>query len=648
MSETLNTLTLGVDLASARTFRVRGPVNEGPISDFAAQVRLGEPTYDARQGAGYVVFDTLHGGGGILEGKVREDLGRWAWNTGVYTGVQGIATRALLTQQGTVPAFSGGWAGRGVLRALQVQLMAGSLPAWHTLRALGNKLIEINGPGLGWTDVTPGGTVAFYPPTSFIPSTGGSAGSPMVVVCNASTVWTETSLVGPAWATTISLPGGTTPRGVLGYGDLVLILLNDGRVIYSTDGANFVTDSGGSNADVVWYLPGGAAEWLGVFRAPWGDAAPYIIWGGTIWVGHFHARKFFPLPTPLTNIMAFAPFEDGFVITNGHTVLQIILSGDQSLVREMPIFPAQGAPPGENWQVAALSESSDGRLYAQLTKGDLGWIWEWNGIGWHPYGVSVTIGARAEGLASRDRAAPFSRPIDQQNFIWQFGTNGAWQVRGPTNARNPLTDTSYTYDTTPVYMETPWWDMGFNELRGALFEIWYGGILPTGGSILVGYALDGAASFTTLGVITTSTDPPRLRWSTPDADGAIAGTEFRRIKFRWAPQHSGGVSPNLLPMTVVYRKKPLQRMGFTATIDAAHMISHPEDLTGWGGSITMEQIMDYLRTLWSNQPQLYFKFADRTPTRVNLITYTGIHQEIRSTVRRGRIPIQLEEAVDGS
>lgn len=84
-------------------YYVRQPVISQPVSDFAAVIRIGEPTYETRQGAGYIVFDDLSGGPGIQYGLAREDLARYSNTTGVDTRWARQMTMPLRAEGGTAP-----------------------------------------------------------------------------------------------------------------------------------------------------------------------------------------------------------------------------------------------------------------------------------------------------------------------------------------------------------------------------------------------------------------------------------------------------------------------------------------------------------------------------------------------------------------
>lgn len=79
-------------------YYVRNIVIAQPVSDFAAVIRIGEPTYETRQGAGYLVFDDLSGGPGVQRGLAREDLARYANTTGVDTRFPRQATLPLASE----------------------------------------------------------------------------------------------------------------------------------------------------------------------------------------------------------------------------------------------------------------------------------------------------------------------------------------------------------------------------------------------------------------------------------------------------------------------------------------------------------------------------------------------------------------------
>lgn len=642
MPEIINKVTLGITSGAAREFAIKGDLVEAPISDFAAQIRVGEASYDTRQGAGYVVLETLHGGGGLLEGKSRSDIGRWAWNTGCYTGINGQLLRPLNTVTGSGVNSSGGyatdirarsgWSGNdplaGAVNALPL------MPVGKVLYQLDTAVEDTS-----WTGVVTG-TNGIGAPTVFFPQTGADKGNTIWAVHTYGSVYTRKT--GTTWTEQASLP--TSVTSIIGFGDF--LLMNDlGNIKYSADGINPVLDTGGVDPDIIAYTDP-FASFLGIWRSPWGDAAPYLLIAGRVYVLHFTARKLFEVPLPISGIQTVTGFEEGMVLSNGRETYFVSL-GDSMVMRQANIFPDQGAPSGEDWYVHALCTSPAGVVYAQLFSpaASKSWVFEWNGLGWNPWGRPQTCTA-PQGILALDLSQKLAIGglATPQPIVWHFGTTQAYQVKGASKVRSPYSDSSFTYDSTAAYVETEWMDMGFNELRGAMFEIWYGNNMPSGGTLAVSYALDGSTSFTNLGTITDATDPPRLRFSTPDASGAIPGTEFRRIKFRFTP---AGANVNALPLTIVYRKKPLLRWGFSFTIDVSHMRGHPSEYSGWGASITWDNVADFIKTLWNSKTQLYFSVADRETTRVNISNLSYHEQEIRSTIRRGHILVQLEEAVDG-
>ena len=653
MTEIVDSITLGVTSGSARTFLVKdNKPREAPVSDFAAQVRIGEPTYDNRQGAGFGIIETLHLGGGVLNSRTRTDLSRWAWNTGVDTRLQGygLLPPAVVSQTVTGTVASVG------------TTEAGS--HYATVRGDGNSAVVMVVIGDGLATLTPTGTAivaatptgaptlaTWYKPVVMSPV---SSGTTRWYVSNASKLYysaTPAPAVGD-W-TQFTMPASRTPNAIAEFDQRLIIQCDNGQFIWSSNGTSFITDSGGSDPDIIAWGPLGL-QWLGNYFSPWGEAAPYYVdLTGQVYILHFDARRLVPA-FRLAVRGCWCPYQGGFVAAGGSRVTQYLINGGQISLRDIPIWPDEGAIAGETWKVVSLMATQDDRLYAQLQKSSSIWIWEFNGTAWNPYGQAYTdtdqIASSIFAYNDNDTWAS-----GDQLVVWSFAHDVvapatlAHKITGPSNARNPLVDTSYAYDTSGTpYVETGKMDMGFRELSGVILEIWHGSsTLSASKTVRVDYELNGSASWTTLGTLSTQS-PLRLRFGTADASGAIPGIEFRTIAFRFYPVGTSTTTPNILPMTLVFRKKGLLRLGFTYTIDASRMIENPALVTGWGATITWENIMDYLRTLWGTHTLLYLLEPDRTSTRVSIATYTGLKENIRANDRNGEVQIQFEEPVDGA
>ena len=669
MTEQLHTILLGTSSGAARQFIIEGPSRESPISDFSAQIRIGEPSYETRQGAGFGVIETWHLGGGILEGVTREHLGRWAKNTGVDTRIPGYALRpperitctVTGSPRGSISPYAGSHS--PVLRG---SATTGS-PRFHFTPGQDIAYLSF----ISGTEIviaTPTGAAAAY--WYGLVALQANDGTERTYGSNGAVLYyTSSELPGVGDWTAFTMPAGRTPCAIGYYGDKLLIHLDNNSVIWSANGTTFVPDSGGSNPDIICYLPAGS-QFLGCYEAPWGEAAPYFLSpSGRIYIVNFYTRQAIPSITlPVSD--CWCAYQSGFIVGGGGRVLQVIINGGQISTREMPLFPEQGAVRNATVgpAIVCLNVTSDDRIYAGVTglgADSDGQVWEWNGSAWNPYGI-ITSSYMPHVIISYNNHGNmlgFSTSTSHdQTFVWSIGyattALTAYKFNGPQSDRNPLADSAYLYEpSAAVYVETPWLDMGFRELDGVMLEIWCGSTnLNSTKKVQVEYALDGSTSFsnpdgTGSANYLSTQDPLRVRFGTADASGAIPGIEFRRIKFRFTPVGSETVSPNMLPLTLVFRKRGLLRMGYQYTVDANRMMDYVNTsnaLTGWSATLTWETIFDFMRTLWASNTLLYLSEPGRTTTRVGIATYNGTKTHLQTDRQRGTITIQLEEPVDGA
>jgi len=644
-------------------YYVRGQVVSQPVSDFAANIRIGEESYDARQGAGFNVFEDFSGGPGISHGLSREDLARFAHTTGVDTRIPRQATLPLKATAGTgIAGGAGNVFARRRRTAMHYEVMGAAV---RIVFLSGTHLYSAAADGSAWVDEgEPASGQKLQDMDQYQPVEGtlGQSGVPRLFVCNLDTTaapgnnglghFTPSGGGGTWTALTESFPA----RTLMEYDNKLLVLANatfeiaagiwvrPGHVYVSLDGDTLVKDSGGAQPDPIWRLPNSTiGRFIGPARSPWGELAPYYM-ANKLYVLDFYARRYYPVPLDISDIRAGCVWQDGLVLTDGLHIVHYV-PGDPGVVRPIDIVRDQGFLDGEAWYVDALWGDIGGYLYAQITDGTYMWIWEYRGATWHPIGKRQT-GVPA-GLLVTDKSHSNWGLAAPQKRIWQFSqTPTAFSIDFNEGSDNPLVGTGHFENDAGGYkLETPWLDGGFRELVGAAFQMWCAGDFDTNTSCKVQYAVDGDDStWYTLGTFNGTQTHFNFKHN---ATGAVAGTvvegqEFTTIKFRFTLYGDTGddtSTPQPLPMTFVFRKKPGLRMSYLFTVDVSRNIDE-------GVVANFETLYAQLRVLWNTKRLVAFSYADVTATKVDLVSMPTSEQEIVSSRRRGRVAVQVMEPVD--
>jgi len=650
-----NSVTLG-----GVEYYVRGPVIAQPVSDFAANIRVGEESYDTRQGAGFNIFEDFSGGPGIMLGLSREDLARFSRTTGVDSRIPRQLTLPLKATAGTGIAVAGyvmarrrhialNWEALG--SATRLAMISGThaytappnTGAWidqgepRAAKSLEdieqyNPVTGVWATGLGYVFVINTDTTAqpnnhgvgFFQPSdpagAFVYMTDSFPANTLIAFDN--------KLLIQATAT-FALPGGGSVQG--------------GRVYATLDGLTLVKDSGGVQPDPVWYLPETQhGRFLGPARAPNGELAPYWVGNELYWCD-FYARRVYKIPLPISDIRAATSWQDGLVLTDGLHIIHYV-PGDPGIVRPIDIVRDQGFQRGETWWVDTLAGDIGGYLYAQVTDGTSMWLWEYRGAAWHPIGKKQT-GIPA-GILITDTGKNNWGLTPPQKRIWQFAlAPAAYYIDWPSGSENPLVGTSHFDNAAGGHvLETPWLDGGFRELQGAAYQMWSAGNYPSGTSVKVEYAVDlNESTYYTLGTFSAVGHFNFNHNATGSAAGTkTAGQVFTTVKFRFTLYGKGAddtISPNPLPLSFVFQKQPGLRMSYLFHIDISRNIDE-------GVVADFATLHTAIKTLWNTKTLLDFVYADVTATKVKIVSMPTSEQEMRSTVRRGAMAVQVYEPVD--
>jgi len=121
----------------------------------------------------------------------------------------------------------------------------------------------------------------------------------------------------------------------------------------------------------------------------------------------------------------------------------------------------------------------------------------------------------------------------------------------------------------------------------------------------------------------------------------VEGQEFTTIKFRftlYGDVSEASSTPQPLPMTFVFRKKPGLRMSYLFNVDVSRNIDEAV-------VADFETLYAQLRALWNTKRLVTFSYADVTATRVDLVSMPTSEQEIVLSRRRGRVTVQVMEPV---
>ncbi len=643
-------------------YYIRGPVIAQPVSDFAANIRIGEESYDARQGAGFNIFDDFSGGPGIMLGLSREDLARFSRTTGVDTRIPRQMTLPFKATAGT--GIAGG-AGNQFARRKRIALTYEASGAAVRLTMIsGTHIYSVAPNAAAWFDQgEPKATKKIEDMEMYLPVEGvlgGSSVARVFVVCNDTTaapnnrgVMLVTPGSDPTDLQTIteSFPAQT----LIAYDNKLLIQsmatftiggaaqVKAGKVYATLDGSTLVKDSGGVQPDPIWSLPPTQhGRFIGPARAPNGELAPYYIANQLYWCD-FYARRVYLIPLPVNDIRAATTWQDGLVLTDGLHIVHYV-PGDPGIVRPIDLVRDQGFLRGETWWVDALFGDAGGFLYAHITDGTSMWLWEYRGAAWHPIGKKQT-GIPA-GLLLTDTSKSNWGLGAPQRRIWQFSTTPtSFYTDWPAGSDTPLVGTAHFENDAGGYvLETPWLDGGFRELQGAAFQLWGAGTFPTGTSVKVEYAVDlNEPTYYTLGTFTAVGHYNFNHNATGSAAGVkTAGQVFTTIKFRftlYGKATDDTLTPNPIPMTFVFRKKPGLRMAYLFHIDVSRQIE-----TG-----TVDKFLttyNELKVLWNTKTLVTFSYADITETKVDIVSMPSAEQELRAAKRRGRISVQVMEPID--
>lgn len=631
---------------NGETYTITPTVIMQPVSDFAATLRLGNPTYDARQHASYVVFSSFGGGLGVINADVRESLERIADSNGADTTITRQYRLPPLKQALTFSASAG----------------TGNMDWWRQKR---NFHIVPHPTGGNIRLVMQLGNSLYHrlPPTSAVWTRSQAAVAANTGGTQYFSTFFNTNRFYYIDGTTIkSLPYDlsgapvamgealSAPIAMIQFDKWLMVLdEGDGKLYYSVDGDTFVKDTGGVNKDFFMRVPGASfGDFVGVAEGPNRDPTLYYRSGHYLYILDIKARSSYPVElgfmNPLTDAVL---WDDSIVLTDGKEILQYF-PGSPGLTRSISPYKEQGLIQGRYGMMAKLHGVTGGNLYGLFqyatSNGTIdtttGYeVWEYAGTGWHPKGkVRAGLGQGIFAWGQGQSSSLIFRPIVITCGDSSGHVSDAYEM--PLTGKAPATDAGYKYDTGAVII-TPWYDGGFAELTGALYQIWFNGYATGTETVKFEYQIDGDETTSpTTGWTTTATFTAKGQRYDFGADKQ--GVSFKTVRFRITLARGGTntTSPNGLPFTLVFDKKPPLRRSFQFTIDQAQMAAGAN--TGANKFIT---IFNKLLTAWNSPTLVTLTVADIS-TRVKLVAMPMTIQEIRSAQERGKIQVQVIEPIE--
>jgi hypothetical protein len=117
---------------------------------------------------------------------------------------------------------------------------------------------------------------------------------------------------------------------------------------------------------------------------------------------------------------------------------------------------------------------------------------------------------------------------------------------------------------------------------------------------------------------------------------------FTTVKFRftlYGKVADDTISPNPLPLTFIFQKQPGLRMSYLFHVDVSRNIDE-------GVVANFATLHTAIKALWNTKTLLDFVYADITATKVKIVSMPTSEQELRNTIRRGSMTVQVYEPVD--
>lgn len=419
------------------------------------------------------------------------------------------------------------------------------------------------------------------------------------------------------------------------------------RIIYSKDGdawSNKLTVS-----DIVWANNFGRVEFVGIYMAPWGEAAVHFVAHSdqglrTLHVLDFDHRTAYPIPLGTgRHIGDVKVWQNFLAATDGYNVYL----WDGQSVRNIT-WSRKGPMPdalqdGLIWQLIPTGDY----LYATfIDESDNLQLLVYNGAGWTTLGPVVTDAfSMVAGVIHQ-----FSNALmTNRRRIVAFDASAWDSASSPETIRWTLPQNSDvpqvgldSFQDGPLSFITGWIDGGFSEISGALYSLMIDGYgITATETVKVEYQLDNneSGSWTTLGTWTSVGDTKFF--SAPD------GLEFRTVRFRISLDRGSTAtkSPEVKALVLQYDKRPNLRQAWIFQIDVDRMVN--EKVQVGGSDATFLNVWAALKTAWNTKTMIAFGVPNISGTlRVKITDMPLTVDDFRSAVDgRGVIDCTVIEPI---
>ena len=249
----------------------------------------------------------------------------------------------------------------------------------------------------------------------------------------------------------------------------------------------------------------------------------------------------------------------------------------------------------------------------------------WNEVGWETKWTSTTAGKRITSAFVTDVGGDISS-TNPYRLYWGFDSKLYFQQL-QSDVINPTQVVNYSYeDDVDGTFETPWFNADQIEVdKLALkFKI-ETAECNSNQTVAVSYATDYTESYTSLGTITSN-------GVTTYTFGSSLGTTFRSIKFKLTlATNTTAASPDVISMTLEYRKKLDSKFGWAINID----------MTKPYKGRTPKDMRSDLLTAIQNNTLLEFTYRDDSTTNRNYYVDITSAQGLEHTAYDERGSTQL-------
>ena len=249
----------------------------------------------------------------------------------------------------------------------------------------------------------------------------------------------------------------------------------------------------------------------------------------------------------------------------------------------------------------------------------------WNEVGWEVKWASTTTGKKITAAFVTDVGGDISS-TNPYRLYWGFDSKLYFQQL-QSDVINPTQVVNYSYeDSVDGTFETPWFNADQIEVDKLALKLKIETAdCSSNQTVAVTYATDYTESYTSLGTITSN-------GVTTYTFGSNLGTTFRAIKFKLTlTTNVTTVSPDVISMTLEYRKKLDSKFGWAVNID----MTKP-----YKGRSPKAMRSDLLSAIESNT-LLEFTFKDDSTTNRNYYVDITSAQGLEHTAYDERGSTQL-------